>query len=66
MRIKTAGVLIASAIALSITACGRKDEATEKTEPIRNVKIEKVVSSPVDAYYEATGTVPNHGQHHCD
>ena len=57
MRIKAAGVLIACAIALSITACGRKDEATEKTEPIRNVKIEKVVSSPVDAYYEATGTV---------
>jgi multidrug efflux system membrane fusion protein len=57
MRFKTAGVLIASAIALSSTACGRRQAATEKMAPIPNLKIEKVVVAPIDNFYEATGTV---------
>jgi multidrug efflux system membrane fusion protein len=58
MKLKAAGVLVASAIALFNIACGRKQEAAaEKAAPIRNVKIEKVVAAPIDDFYEATGTV---------
>jgi membrane fusion protein, multidrug efflux system len=58
MRVKAAGVLVAFAFALFNTACGRRQEtATEKMAPIPNVKIEKVVTAPIDNFYEATGTV---------
>ena len=58
MRIKVAGALIASAIALFSTACGRRqDAATEKLAPIPNLKIEKVIVAPLDDFYEATGTI---------
>jgi multidrug efflux pump subunit AcrA (membrane-fusion protein) len=58
MKFKTAGVLVAATVTLFIAACGRRQEAgTERAAPIRNVKIEKVVASPIDDFYEATGTV---------
>jgi len=58
MKFKAAGVLIASAIALFSSACGRRQEvATEKLEPIPNLKIEKVIVAPLDNFYEATGTI---------
>jgi len=58
MRFKAAGVLIASAIALFSTACGRRQEvAREKVAPIPNLKIEKVIVAPIDNFYEATGTI---------
>lgn len=58
MRVKVAGVIIASAIALFSTACGRRqDAATEKLAPIPNLKIEKVIVAPLDNFYEATGTI---------
>ena len=58
MRIKAAAVLIASAIALFSTACGRRQEsAIEKMSAISNLKIEKVIVAPIDNFYEATGTV---------
>ena len=58
MRIKVAGVLIAYAIVLFSSACGRRpDSATEKLAPIPNLKIEKVIVAPLDNFYEATGTI---------
>jgi multidrug efflux pump subunit AcrA (membrane-fusion protein) len=58
MRVKAAGVLVACAIALFNTSCGRRQEtATEKASPIPNVKIERVGAAPIDGFYEATGTV---------
>ncbi len=58
MRFRAAGLLIASAIALFSTACGRRqDDAKEKLAPIPNLKIEKVIVAPIDNFYEATGTV---------
>jgi len=57
MRFKAAVVLIAFAIALFSTACGRRQAATEKMSPIPNLKIERVAVAPIDNFYEATGTV---------
>lgn len=58
MRIKVARVLIASAIALFSSACGRRPAAaTEKLAAIPNLKIEKVIVAPVNNFYEATGTI---------
>jgi multidrug efflux pump subunit AcrA (membrane-fusion protein) len=58
MRIKVARVLIASAIALFSSACGRRPAAaTEKLAAIPNLKIEKVIVAPLNNFYEATGTI---------
>jgi multidrug efflux pump subunit AcrA (membrane-fusion protein) len=58
MRVKAAGVLVAFAIAVFSTACGRRQEpATKKASPIPNVTIERVGPASIDGFYEATGTV---------
>ena len=58
MRVKPAAVLVAFAIAVFSTACGRRQEpATKKPSPIPNVTIERVGAASIDGFYEATGTV---------
>jgi multidrug resistance efflux pump len=57
MKVRAAGVLVATAIAMLNTACGRRQQAAREDVTIPNVKIEKVVKAPMDYFYEATGTV---------
>jgi membrane fusion protein, multidrug efflux system len=58
MRVRAAGVLVATAIALLNTACGRRQEAdNEKPAQGQNVKVEKILAAPIDNFYEATGTI---------
>jgi len=44
--------------AITVASCGQKSEAAAKRPPaVKGLRVERVSMSPVEAYYEATGTV---------
>lgn len=58
MKTKIAIVATAALIALFVASCEKKQQAsTEKPPLVKGVQADKIALSPVDDYYEATGTV---------
>jgi multidrug efflux pump subunit AcrA (membrane-fusion protein) len=58
MKTNIAIVVTVALIALSAASCEKKQQAsTEKPRLVKGVRVEQIALSPVDDYYEATGTV---------
>ncbi len=58
MKMKFAILLTIGLLAMSVAACGQKSEAAaEKPPVVKSARVERVSMSPVEDYYEATGTV---------
>lgn len=58
MKTKIAMVTTAALIALSAASCEKKQQASAEKPPlVKGVQVERIALSPVEDYYEATGTV---------
>lgn len=58
MKMKFTILLAIGLLAMSVASCGQKSEAAvEKPPTVKGARVERVSMSPVEDYYEATGTV---------
>lgn len=58
MKTKFTILAVIGLLAMSVAACGQKSEAAaEKSPVVKGARVERVSMSPVEDYYEATGTV---------
>ncbi len=58
MKMKFTILLAIGLLAMSVASCGQKSEAAvEKPPVVKGARVERVSMSPVEDYYEATGTV---------
>lgn len=58
MKTKIGILAVIGLLALTVASCGKKPEvAAEKLPVVKGARVDRVLMSPVEDYYEATGTV---------